>query len=405
MEIFWERELSEYLGRRREELDREVLSADDNYLLNVNETEYIGYLADRYRVEPLVFDWDGLSLSSREEMIPAEMHPGIFPAVRRGERYRRQVVTYHLPFRGSTELLSCRGSKWIPSTATVEVEQDGVCFDIIDWTGDPEAIKREADSRLDKIRKHSEFVAADVGQYNSQLEDYARQLVQHRKEKLLKQANLLQSLGVPVRKAQDVPDTFAVPVTRKPVVVKPSAPDTAYKPEPALDEPTYQGILRVTHELGVAMERLPGVYRGKDEETLRDYFLVNLSPHFQSATGEAFNKSGKTDILIRHEKANVFVAECTFWQGMKGFLGKIDQALSYLTWRDSKAAILCFVKNKELGPVLQQIEQKTAEHPCFVRYHGKKEDSWFSFEFHLPDDHTRSVHLAIQCFHFPEAPG
>ena len=88
---------------------------------------------------------------------------------------------------------------------------------------------------------------------------------------------------------------------------------------------------------------------------------------------------------------------------MKAFLTKIDQALSYLTWRDSKAAILCFVNNKELGPVLEQIVERTSEHTCFVKSRGKKADSWFAFEFSLPDDPTRSVHLAVQCFHFPGA--
>jgi hypothetical protein len=148
------------------------------------------------------------------------------------------------------------------------------------------------------------------------------------------------------------------------------------------------------------MERHPSIYKDKDEETLRDHFIMVLSPHFQSVTGETFNKIGKTDILIRHDKANVFVAECKFWSGIKGFHKTIDQVLGYLTWRDSKAAILCFVKTKELNPVLEQIEAETANHPCFVKSHGRVAEGWFDFEFHLKDDHTRSVRLAVLCSHF-----
>ena len=92
-----------------------------------------------------------------------------------------------------------------------------------------------------------------------------------------------------------------------------------------------------------------------------------LSPHFQSVTGETFNKIGKTDILIRYKNANVFVAECKFWKGIKAFYETIDQILSYLTWRDSKTAILCFVKNKEINPVLGQIESETSKHSCYVK--------------------------------------
>src|SRR5574341_78621 len=137
------------------------------------------------------------------------------------------------------------------------------------------------------------------------------------------------------------------------------------------------------------------------EKSLRDYFIMVLSPNFEGVTGETFNRAGKTDILVRHEKANAFVAECKFWGGIKLFFQTIDQALGYLTWRDSKAAIICFVQNKELQPVLDQIGSETSKHPCFVKDHGKKLESSFQFEFHLKGDNTRNVRLAVLCFHFP----
>ena len=168
-----------------------------------------------------------------------------------------------------------------------------------------------------------------------------------------------------------------------------------------MESSIYHEILRIIHEAGIEMERHPSIYRGKDEETLRDHLIMVLSPHFESVTGETFNKTGKTDILIRHGKANIFVAECKYWGGIKAFFKAIDQVLGYLTWRDSKAAVVCFIRNKNLDPVLKQIETKTASHPCFVKCHGKKGESWFSFEFHLKDDETRGVQLAVLCFHFP----
>ena len=58
----------------------------------------------------------------------------------------------------------------------------------------------------------------------------------------------------------------------------------------------------------------------------------------------------------------------------------------FSTWCDSKTAILCFVKNKELDPILKQIESETSKHSCYVKYNGKQSDSWFDFEFHLKDD-------------------
>jgi hypothetical protein len=82
---------------------------------------------------------------------------------------------------------------------------------------------------------------------------------------------------------------------------------------------------------------------------LRTHFLVQRSGQYEGrATGETFNYQGKTDILIREENRNVFIAECKFWKGEKQFLETIDQLLPYVSWRDRKAAILIFDRNAKL---------------------------------------------------------
>ena len=84
------------------------------------------------------------------------------------------------------------------------------------------------------------------------------------------------------------------------------------------------------------------------EEQIRDLILVNLNGHYEgNATGETFNGLGKTDILIRASGRNVFVAECKFWSGSKAMHAAINQILGYLTWRDTKAALLVFSKEFE----------------------------------------------------------
>ena len=51
--------------------------------------------------------------------------------------------------------------------------------------------------------------------------------------------------------------------------------------------------------------------------------------------------------------------------------------------------------------MLKQIEEKTKEHLCFIRYLGSKDETWLDFEFHLPGDEGRSVSVAILAFHVP----
>lgn len=133
------------------------------------------------------------------------------------------------------------------------------------------------------------------------------------------------------------------------------------------------------------MERHPSLYEGKDEESLRDQLLLVLASHYENTTGETFNKQGKTDILVRHEGSNAFVAECKFWTGQKGYFEAIAQLLSCLTWRDSKTALLLFVKNKQLDPVLAIVTEKTKEHPHFASAEGRVAEHHFVFCYRRPE--------------------
>lgn len=85
----------------------------------------------------------------------------------------------------------------------------------------------------------------------------------------------------------------------------------------------YHDVLKVIYDSGKGMERKPKLYIGKDEEGLRDQFLYVLETRYVgiTATGETFNSIGKADIILKYanDGSNLFVAECKFWHGGKGF--------------------------------------------------------------------------------------
>src|SRR5262245_36980541 len=114
MKIFAEADLRDFLDGRLQELRREVHAEDKNRLLNVNETEYISYLAVKYRIDPIMFDWEAISASDHEEMIRADNAYA-------GKSYPKQVITYHLPFTGLSELLRRASSTRLVWTADVDV--------------------------------------------------------------------------------------------------------------------------------------------------------------------------------------------------------------------------------------------------------------------------------------------
>ncbi len=403
--IFAERELRDYLEQKKASIVHSIESESDDYLLNVNEEDYIQHKSSEAYVEPLEIHQDLIYASSSEQMIPAEYFPSSFH-VHSGKSYKKDVIKFHVPFSGNTELLECAPSSRLVWTMDVELSNKEFCLESINFSDDAESITREKDSIMKSIMQQLGNVSSEVERYNASIETQVKQAFEARKNRVLAKSGVLASLGVPIKKAGSVSPTFSVPTpqTRKKVVVsKPVVKEAGYTPEPTLDKTAYFEILKLIHDVGKEFERLPSLYAGKEEEHLRDHFLMMLEPNFQgSATGETFNKTGKTDILLRHEGTNVFIAECKFWRGKKVFLDTISQLLGYLTWRDSKAAVIMFVPNKDFTSALETAKQVIGEHPNHLGFNNSNDETWLNHMFHLNDDRNRQVHIAIMLYHTPK---
>jgi len=376
----WKRDIQDKISREKED-----------YILNVNETEYINYLVPQYNLEPIQIDFDQVVADSHED-------------VRVHERtYRFQVITFFLPFEGSEDLLhlapnECRE----PEHPRLFIEDGCICFEIEDLHGNPEVVNRERKKIETALRHMLKHHNEALNEFNNAIRTFAEWQFQQRKAQLLRNRNTLAALKVPIKKRNNLPKTYAIPTpaTRHKVTMRPEVADKGYKPEPTLPYPEYQDILQTIFDLGKMFERLPSTYMGKGEEDLRDHILLYLEPRYEgSATGETFNKNGKTDILLRYQNSNVFIAECKFWKGSKAYLDTITQLLGYLTWRDSKAAVIVFVKNKEFSSVLEAVKAATPNHSNYLSFVNEQEETWFNYRFHINNDKNREVRLAIMLFH------
>jgi hypothetical protein len=165
----------------------------------------------------------------------------------------------------------------------------------------------------------------------------------------------------------------------------------------------YDHILGVILNMVVVMERSPGSFARLDEEALRTHILVQLNGQYEGqATGETFNAQGKTDILIRVEGKNIFIAECKFWKGAEVFKGTIDQLLGYTAWRDTKTAIIVFNRNKNTSGVVSQIPALVHGHPNFKReVTNYKHETGSRFVLHHRDDKNRELTLTVLVFDVP----
>lgn len=224
------------------------------------------------------------------------------------------------------------------------------------------------------------------------------------KKRIIQNDTTLKDVGIHIKPSESLSPTYTIPdpVFRRSVLVEPPAPKGTYISEPTLNEKVYQDILQTIFDVGKVFERLPSTYSERKEQELRDLFLIFLEPRYKgSATGETFNVKGKTDILIRHDNSNVFIAECKFWSGPKGYLDAITQLLSYITWRDTKTAIILFAQTKELSHVLTSIKDATQHHSNYLKFISSNHDTWLDYRFFMNGDRNREVMLNVLIFHFP----
>ena len=109
--------------------------------------------------------------------------------------------------------------------------------------------------------------------------------------------------------------------------------------------------------------------------------------------------------MIRNDNQNVFIAECKFWKGKKGYLSTIDQLLGYVTYRDTKTAIFMFVKNKNFTEVFQQMKETVTEHPNCIKfidsYTPPKDSSAFRCEFKNQNDEEKHFYITFMAFCIP----
>ena len=155
--------------------------------------------------------------------------------------------------------------------------------------------------------------------------------------------------------------------------------------------------------LGQNLEKLNHLHKNFEEEDFRDYFLPHLTSISTGhiATGETFNKVGKTDILIQDTNGiNKFIAECKLWNGKSYLHSAIDQLIGkYVLWRDEKVAIVIFnKKNKSFTNVIRTAKKAMEEHSLFHSFVEEKFKTIFTYQFKNEDDYKKIIILELILF-------
>ena len=399
-------DLRDYLEKRKSALKEELEGMEPNYVLNVSEEDLCRYLVSKYLLEaPSIRENEIYVYDQSEVDIDVSQDPMRHIIDRSRPFYIKGMsVIIAAPFDGDGGLFQYRPSTFTynPPRGQIVGQEVHLTYKKVEYS--PEELKQTYREDINEIKRYTDRIKTNVEDFKGSLESFVKQIVTQRKKKLLDAQGVVSALGIPIRRREDMPRTYAVPnIRRKPKIEAPKVKTEPFKPEPTLPEEEYEHILSIIQNMVMVMERSPRAFADMKEEDLRQHFLVQLNGHYEGqATGETFNYEGKTDILIRYEGKNVFIAECKFWRGEKELIKAIDQLLGYTSWRDTKTALLLFNRQTEFSGVLEKICDVVKSHSCYKRDLGITQETVFRYLFHQPADVNRDLILTVMAFNVPK---
>jgi hypothetical protein len=313
-------------------------------------------------------------------------------------------IEVHVPFDGESELFHARANTWSTSAPRAAITDNELILRYDSPADHPREVRPLVDQALLDIEQYLNWQRPLIDAHNASLPAKAEQAIQLRRARLLAQSQRVETLGIPVRRRSDAPKTYALPTVRRKAAPKlPLAATSQFKPQPVWAMQLYEQALKIMQDMALVMERSPEAFKSMDEEALRQHFLVQLNGQFEGkATGETFNMSGKSDILLREGDRNVFIAECKFWKGPKAFSQAIDRLMGYATWRDGKTVLLVFNRGTDTFTVLSGIDMAVKAQSNCKRVVDWPHESGFRYVFHSNDDVNREVILTVLVFHVPK---
>jgi len=390
--LFCKYDFRSTLENTEKQLTGEINNYDRDYILNVSVDDLTNYLEKKYCADYVTIHRDKAYIKESGDM-----------EISMRQQFQGTSITFAVPFEGERKLLFCKGSTFTMNPPYAEITTNEILVAFNQVNPDPDKIRANFESRIDDIERHLGFLKRDIDVFNAGLRAKIKASIDARRAKIMKDQSIVSALGYPIKEKSGMPTTYAVPVIKRKIVIqKPAATTTPFTPEPILDMAYYEAILKIIANMVLVMERSPKAFQNMQEEDLRQHFLVQLNGHFEgAATGETFNYEGKTDILIRTDGKNIFIAECMFWKGEKYLLDKIDQILGYASWRDTKTAILVFNRNVNFSKVIEGIPETVKKHSNYKKSLEYKSETGFRFILHNKDDKNRELTLTVLAFNVP----
>ena len=311
--------------------------------------------------------------------------------------------TVHLPFDGDAGVF-----RFTPTSRTFNPPRadvrDNELVHSWEYAHDtPIDLRAEVDSLIGSVQSYLTWATSDITTFNTSLDQRARQRIAARRDRIRASYDRAASTGIPIGPRGQPEKTYiADAIVRLPSPAVPSRIETPIPLEPTLGDEHFENVLRVLRAFFAQMERTPEAWAGLGEEQRRDLMVTMLNTHYRGQTvAEAFNVAGKTDILVRVDDRNVFIGEAKFWSGEKAFGEAIGQLFGYAAWRDTKLALIVFVREKGLSGIVEKARAVVEGHASFDSWSDSFGESELRALVRWPGDAERLADMNVFLVHTP----
>ena len=397
----------EYFAQKYREIENIIKNLKTDYIINVNQEEYINMLVAKEKVLfEIYYDTERILFEGKQDKQEEIEEYSGFYGHSISRKYREYKFCLKYKFSGDIDVLriqpDCFSFSTLYNPIPIEVFDDELYIQFSSRDNDSQIIEKQ----ISEIKKNA-FRNLDkpdgaqwhIKLFNEQLPQEIKRIFERVKAERVKEYRMLVELGIENLDST----TIEVPILKRitPIPRLLENKKVSYQ----IKDDVYKDILKHIYILCKGYEQHESIYKGKHEESLRDLIVPSLNSAFIGAnsSAETFNRKGKTDIITKApDNSSIFIAECKVWRGEKVFMEAIDQLLGYVTWRDTRTAIILFVKKGEISDVIEKARLAMTKHPCYVIDKGQTNESSFSYTYHINGDNQSHIALELMIFHYPE---
>ena len=409
--LFERNEVSTMLKNTTALIKGEIEILTNSQILGSDLEELKEYYYDKYEIEPIELFMDSIDQDIKEIKIK---QPNPFfrsyqdpydPEFFTRDGYE---VIYNIPFVGDVDLLYLKPSIYLLTRFPIRAVNSNTSEIVFSLEFEKNEFEKHKDSlgsfvenvfntKFNSYKDMINNINNEVNNYNSGLISVISGYLDTRKRKASEYHLFREKLNIPLETNSNAPNLRPIPlkkIKKNRTFPKQRSKEIVY----SISDDDYINIKNIINLACTSMEKTARTFSKLHEEELRDVILSNLNTHYRgNATGETFNRVGKSDIHIPFDNKSAYIGECKIWHGAKVFNDAIQQLFGYTTWRDTKTSLIIFNKeNKDFTKILLNTDKLLKDHPQYVRSIKLGKNKWqCTFKKYEDIDDTIEIDIGV----------